>query len=73
LDPNKRENSKQSLTNDVNNSYICKICKKTLENDEEPCCSKKIRQNKSIRIVKRQSELEEILIEEMKYRDIVER
>ena len=64
LDLNKEEKSKQSSTNNINNRYICKICKKALENDEEPkfLVPKKIRQKKTIRIVKKLTELEEKLI-----------
>ena len=50
--------------NGANDNYICKVYKKELENDAYPksILPQKIRQNKSIRIMKKLDELEEIWI-----------
>ena len=48
----------------MENQYICKPCKKSLQHDEIPkfACTQHIRRNKCIHIVKQLNELEERLL-----------
>jgi hypothetical protein len=60
----KKKKIRTNCNRHTNNSYICKLCKKALENDVDAkfVVPKKIRRNKSIRILKKLDELEERLI-----------
>jgi hypothetical protein len=60
----KKEKVGKFVTGHTNNSYICKLSKKALENyvDIKFVVPKRIRRNINIRILKKMDELEERLI-----------